>query len=198
MEKTNLLLVYLGILLALLGVAAGLILRQVLKTRRIESTLSRLQAKLSKDKGTAQEYYELGSLLVDKRLYGQATTYLQQSLKALENELDNEAVEEDADEKAAAANLAIVYNALGFAYSAQEQYDLAIRQYKESVKLAPAYATALNNLGFCYERKQLTTQALAAYEQALAAEPKNATAKRRATSLRKRLGDPAPASEGES
>jgi tetratricopeptide (TPR) repeat protein len=202
MEKTNLLLVYLGILLVLLGVAAVLILRQVLKTRRIESTLSRLQAKLSKDKGTAQEYYELGSLLVDKRLYGQATTYLQQSLKALENELenelDNEAVEEDADEKAAAANLAIVYNALGFAYSAQEQYDLAIRQYKESVKLAPAYATALNNLGFCYERKQLTTQALAAYEQALAAEPKNATAKRRATSLRKRLGDPAPASEGES
>lgn len=198
MEKTNLLLVYLGILLALLGVAAVLILRQVLKTRRIESTLSRLQAKLSKDKGTAQEYYELGSLLVDKRLYGQATTYLQQSLKALENELDNEAVEEDADEKAAAANLAIVYNALGFAYSAQEQYDLAIRQYKESVKLAPAYATALNNLGFCYERKQLTTQALAAYEQALAAEPKNATAKRRATSLRKRLADPAPVSEGES
>lgn len=198
MEKTNLLLVYLGILLALLGVAAVLILRQVLKTRRIESTLSRLQAKLSKDKGTAQEYYELGSLLVDKRLYGQATTYLQQSLKALENELDNEAIEEDADEKAAAANLAIVYNALGFAYSAQEQYDLAIRQYKESVKLAPAYATALNNLGFCYERKQLTTQALAAYEQALAAEPKNATAKRRATSLRKRLADPAPVSEGES
>lgn len=198
MEKTNLLLVYLGILLALLGVAAVLIFRQVLKTRRIESTLSRLQAKLSKDKGTAQEYYELGSLLVDKRLYGQATTYLQQSLKALENELDHEAVEEDADEKAAAANLAIVYNALGFAYSAQEQYDLAIRQYKESVKLAPAYATALNNLGFCYERKQLTTQALAAYEQALAAEPKNATAKRRATSLRKRLADPAPASEVES
>lgn len=209
-EKTNLLLVYFGILLALLGVAAVLILRQVLKTRRIESTLSRLQVKLSKEKGTAQEYYELGSLLVDKRLYGQATTYLQQSLKALEKEVgkdgdpgkaeneDAEAAEAVIDEKAAAANLAIVYNALGFAYSAQEQYDLAIRQYKESVKLAPAYATALNNLGFCYERKQLTDQALAAYEQALAAEPKNATAKRRAASLRKRLADPAPASEVES
>lgn len=206
-EKTNLLLVYFGILLALLGVAAVLILRQVLKTRRIESTLSRLQVKLSKEKGTAQEYYELGSLLVDKRLYGQATTYLQQSLKALEKEVgkdsdsgkaENEAAETTLDEKAAAANLAIVYNALGFAYSAQEQYDLAIRQYKESVKLAPAYATALNNLGFCYERKQLTAQALAAYEQALAAEPKNTTAKQRAASLRKRLADPAPASEVES
>ncbi|NEP18291.1 MAG: hypothetical protein F6J97_15530, partial [Leptolyngbya sp. SIO4C1] len=62
MENSNYLLVYLAGLLALLGVAAFFILRQVFKTRRIESTLSRLQKKLTSQKGTAKEYYELGSL----------------------------------------------------------------------------------------------------------------------------------------
>lgn len=173
MENTNLLLIYLGILLALLSVAAFFVVRQVFKTRRIEGTLSRLQARLSKEKGTAQEYYELGSLLLDKKLYTQAALYLQQALK----QVDDEELE----------NAAIVYNALGYAYFAQDQYDLAIRNYKEALKIAPDYVTALNNLGHSYERKQLMTQALDSYESALALEPSNSTAKRRADSLRKRL-----------
>ncbi|MEO1068355.1 MAG: tetratricopeptide repeat protein [Cyanobacteria bacterium J06638_6] len=173
MENSNLLLIYLGILLALLSVAAFFVLRQVLKTRRIESTLSRLQSRLSKEKGTAQEYYELGSLLLDKKLYTQAALYLQQALK----QLDSEEVE----------NAAVVYNALGYSYFAQEQYDLAIRNYKEAIKISPEYVTALNNLGHSYERKQLTTQALEMYEKSLALEPKNSTARRRADSLKKRL-----------
>ncbi|MBE9140061.1 tetratricopeptide repeat protein [Nodosilinea sp. LEGE 07088] len=173
MEDSNLLLVYLGILLALLSVAAFFVVRQVVKTRRIESTLSRLQSRLTKEKGTAQEYYELGSLLLDKKLYTQAALYLQQALK----QLDNEEVE----------NAAVVYNALGYSYFAQDQYDLAIRNYKEALKISPEYVTALNNLGHSYERKQLTTQALEMYENALALEPKNATARRRADSLKKRL-----------
>lgn len=173
MENSKLLLTYLAILLALLSVAAFFVVRQVLKTRRIEGTLSRLQAKLTKEKGTAQEYYELGSLLLDKKLYTQAALYLQQSLKQTDPE------EPD--------NTALVYNALGYAYFAQDQYDLAIRNYKEALKLAPDYVTALNNLGHSYERKQLMNQALETYESALAVEPKNGTAKRRAESLRKRL-----------
>jgi tetratricopeptide (TPR) repeat protein len=173
MENSNLLLIYLGILLALLSVAAFFVLRQVLKTRRIESTLSRLQSRLTKEKGTAQEYYELGSLLLDKKLYTQAALYLQQALK----QLDNEEVE----------NAAVVYNALGYSYFAQDQYDLAIRNYKEALKISPEYVTALNNLGHSYERKQLTTQALEMYEKSLALEPKNSTARRRADSLKKRL-----------
>jgi tetratricopeptide (TPR) repeat protein len=173
MEKTNLLLTYLAILLVLLSVAAFFILRQVLKTRRIEGTLSRLQSKLTKEKGTAQEYYELGSLLLDKKLYTQAALYLQQALKNLS--------EEETD------NAAMVYNALGYSYFAQEQYDLAIRNYKEALKINPEYVTALNNLGHSYERKQLMNQALEAYENALEVAPKNSTAKRRFDSLKKRL-----------
>lgn len=169
---TTLPIVYLSFLLLLLGVAGWLIVRQVLKTRKIESAITRLQTKLSKEKGTAQEYYELGSIYLDKKLFAQAATQLQKALKA--EELSGE-------------ELAVVYNALGFAYFAQEQYDLSIKQYKEALKEKPDYVTALNNLGHSCERKQLTSQALEAYEEALKYEPSNGTAKRRAESIRKRL-----------
>ncbi|MGB3613102.1 MAG: tetratricopeptide repeat protein [Elainellaceae cyanobacterium] len=154
--------------------AAGIFLfRQVLKTRRVESTLSRLENKLTKEKGAAKDYYELGSIYLDKRLYAQSVTLFKKALKA--KDLDD------------LENKALVQNALGFAYAAQEQYDLAIGQYKKALDGLPEYPTALNNLGFVYEKKQLTAQALEAYEQALALDPKNTTAKRRAESLRKRL-----------
>lgn len=136
-------------------------------------TLGRLQKKLTKEKGTAQEYYELGSLLLDKKLFSQASMYLQQALKALDDEEEY--------------NAPLIYNALGFTYFAQEQYDLAIKQYKEALKVEPGYVTAYNNLGHSYERKQLMKQALESYDQALKLEPGNATAKRRAESLRKRM-----------
>ena len=85
------------------------------------------------------------------------------------------------------ADLAAVYNALGYAHFAQEQYDLAIRQYKDALKHVPDYVTALNNLGHAYERKSMTNKAIEAYDQALALEPNNDTSKRRAESLKKRV-----------
>jgi len=173
MEDTNLLLVYLTTLVVLLGVAAVLVIRQVFKTRRVETTLNRLQNKLTKEKGSARDYYELGSLMLDKKLYSQSTIQLKQALKALG---DDEA-----------ENAALIHNALGFSYFAQEQYDLAIRHYKEALQIAPDYVTVLNNLGHSYERKQLTSQAVDMYEQALQYDPNNKTAKRRAESLKKRL-----------
>ena len=178
MEDTNLLLTYLVTLLVLLGVAAVLVFRQVYKTRRVEGTLSRLQAKLTKEKGTAQEHYELGSLMVDKKLYSQAIIHLKQALKLLDKEESEKA--------------AMIYNALGFSYFAQEKYDVAIRQYKEALDIAPGYVTALNDLGHSYERKQLIAQSLESYEKALEYEPSNKTAKRRADSLRKRLAPARP------
>lgn len=164
--------IYIAFLLLLLASASVVVFRQVVKTRRIENALSRLQSKLSKEKGTALEYYELGSIFLDKRLYVQAIAQFQKALKT--ESLEGE-------------ELAAVYNALGFTYFSQEQYDLAIRHYKDALKAAPEYVTAFNNLGHAYERKQLAAQALEAYEQALTYEPTNQTAKRRAESLRKRL-----------
>lgn len=165
--------IYLSVLLTLLLVVAFFIFKQIFKTRRIEKTFSKLQNKLTKEKGTAKEYYELGSIYLDKKLFVQAIQLLQKALKA-EKQLEEE-------------NKALIYNALGYAYFCQEQYDLAIRNYKEAIKLFPEYTTALNNLGNVYEKKQLVTQAIEAYENALKYEPNNYNAKKRAESLRKRM-----------
>jgi len=167
---------YLALILVLLCGAGWFVFREVVKTRKVENTISRLQAKLSKEKGTAQEYYELGGIFLDKRLFSQAIGQFQKALKA-----------PDLPEAESPA----IYNALGYAYFAQDQYDTAIRQYKEALKVNPDYVTALNNLGHAYERKQLTVQAIETYEHVLKAEPNNSTAKRRVESLKKRVVTPA-------
>lgn len=170
---THLPILYLLILLVLLSGAAWFIFRQIFKTRKIENTMSRLQKKLRDEKGTSQEYYELGSIYLDKKLFSQAVVILQKALKA--KDLQGE------------ENIALVYNALGYSYASQEQYDLAIRQYKEALKNQPKYVTALNNLAFAYERKKLISQALECYEEVLLYEPNNLTAKKRSQSLRRQV-----------
>lgn len=121
----------------------------------------------------SQDYYELGTIYLDKKLYSQSIAQFQKALKAKDLE--------------GSENIALLYNALGFAYAAQEQFDLAIRQYKDALDQQPGYVTAMNNLGFAYEKKQLIAQALEMYDQVLVIDPKNGTALRRAESLRKRL-----------
>lgn len=170
---TSLAVWYLGVLLVLLAGVGGFIFRQVFKTRRSESAMNRLKSKLSKTKGTTQEHFELGSLYLSKNLAVPAVQQFQQALKAAEAEQE--------------IALAPIHNALGYACFIQEQFDLAIRHYKDALKLDGSYVTALNNLGHAYERKNLVTPALDAYEQVLKHEPQNPTAKRRATSLRKRV-----------
>lgn len=170
--NSSLPLIYLSVLILLLGIAGVAVIRQVLKTRKLESALSRLEKKLQNERGTVEEYYELGSIYLDKKLFAQSIILFQKAIKGLDAE---------------SQNLAPVYNAMGFAYFAQEQYDIAIRQYKEALKLEPNYVTALNNLGHAYEKKKLVTQAVETYDEVLKYDPKNDTAKRRSESLRKRL-----------
>ncbi len=168
----NLLIIYLTAFLLLLGAAAFFIIRQILRTRKIENALTKLEKKLRNERGTVQEYYELGSIYLDKKMFVQSIAVLKKALKA---------------EGVDSSEMAPVYNALGYAYFGQEQYDMAIRQYKEAIKLEPEYVTAMNNLGHAYEQKKLTSQALDIYEQVLQLEQKNETAKRRSESLRRRL-----------
>jgi tetratricopeptide (TPR) repeat protein len=168
----NLLTVYLAAFLLLLSVAAFFILKQILKTQKIENALNKLERKLKNERGTIPEYYELGSIYLEKKMYIQAIAMLKKAIKV-----------EDGD----TPEMSPVYNALGYAYFGQEQYDLAIRQYKEAIKLEPEYVMAMNNLGHAYEQKKMASQALDIYEQALELEPNNETAKRRSESLRRRL-----------
>ena len=170
-------LVYLFGLLIILGGLAIFVFTQVLKARRLEMTISKLQRKLSEGKGEAIEYYQLGSLYLDKKLYTQALNVLQRALKAIDDSVEAE-------------NQALIYNAMGFAYFAQEQYDASIRHYKEALKRYPDYVIALNNLANVYEKKQMITTAVEAYEKTIAISPDNPVAKRRLKSLKKRLGTP--------
>ncbi|WP_247215447.1 tetratricopeptide repeat protein [Synechococcus sp. C9] len=164
---------YLLGLLTLLVVAAVLVARQVWRTRSTETRLNQLQRAVTEGTATPADYYELGSIYLRKKLYVQCINQLQ---KAIKNWDENDP-----------EGLAKVYNALGYAYFSQEQYDLAIRQYREALKCQPQYVTAMNNLGHAYEKKKLTAPALEMYEQALQIAPDNPTAKQRANALRKRL-----------
>ena len=171
--KEQLPVIYISALLIILIFAVIFILREVIKTRRSENLFSKLQKKLKKEKGTSKEYYELGSLYLDKKLFVQSISLFQKALKA--------------DKKLEPENQALIHNAMGYSYFAQEQYDIAIRQYKEALKLYPEYVIALNNLGNVYEKKQMIPQAVECYEAALKSEPDNKIAKRRIESLKKRL-----------
>ncbi len=172
LSDRDLLTIYLAAFLLLLSVAAFFVFRQILKTRKIEGALTRLERKLRTERGNVREYYELGSIYLEKKMFTQANAVLNKAIKADDVE---------------SLSMAPIYNALGYAYFGQEQYDMAIRQYKEAIKIEPTYVMAMNNLGHAYEQKKLTSPALDIYEQVLALEPKNETAKRRSDSLRRRL-----------
>jgi tetratricopeptide (TPR) repeat protein len=160
---------YLASLIAILLGVGWFVLRQILKSRSLEAVISKLQPKLQKEKGTSEEYYELGSVYLRKKLYVKALSEFQTAIKA------------------GGENVPEIYNAMGYAYFSQKQYDLAIKHYKEALELNPDYVFALNNLGHVYEQKKLVPQAIEAYEKTLAIAPDNETAKRRVNSLRKRV-----------
>lgn len=160
---------YLTTLVTILGILGWLVLRQIYKSRKLESVITDLQPKLQNAKGQPEEYYKLGSVYLSKKLYVKAISEFEKSLKSGGEEM------------------AEVHNAMGFAYFCQQQYDLAIRKYKEAINLQPEYIIAINNLGHVYEKKKLVPQALEAYQQVLAIAPDNETAKRRAESLKKRV-----------
>ena len=168
--------VYVGTLLLLLAGVGVFLLRQIFQTRRQEKALAELQEKFQENTGTPQEYYELGSIFLKKKLYVRAAKVFEKVIKIKSVEPENRA---------------LACNALGYTFFAREQYDVAIRQYKEALKLNPAYTVAWNNLGKVYEQKSLTVQALEVYEETLRIDSSDRIAKQRVEALRKRV---APAS----
>ena len=167
--STYLPVVYLAALTGLLAVVAWLVFREVQRNRRQEGVISRLQPRLTKESGTAEEHYELGSVYLEKKFYDLAITQFRKSLEV------------------AGEDIPVVLNALGYTYFIQEQYDLAIRNYKAAVQALDNYPTAWQNLGHAYEKKNLIAPALEAYEKALALDPGSDVAQQRVKSLRKRV-----------
>lgn len=169
---------YLLGLIGLLAIAAVAVGRQILRVRSDELTLSRLGADKKADSTAmgAASLYELASVQLRKRLYGQATDTLKSALK--QSELEG----------APAEALALIENAMGFALAAQSKYPAAIRHYRSAIKAKPDYPVAMNNLAFALEKQAKLEEARQTYGQVLELDPGNKTAARRLKSLDRRSG----------
>lgn len=156
---------YLLGLIALLGVVAVVVGRQVFRVRRDEARLAKLELQCNGMKVEAASLYELGSVQLDKRLFAQAVTTLKKAVK----QLDNEPAEAQA----------LVQNALGFSLAAQQNHNDAIRHYRLALRAKADYPVALNNMAFSLEKLQKTDDAINAYVQVLNLESTNNTALKR-------------------
>ena len=169
---------YLLGLIALLGVAAVVVARQILRVRSDELALARLggNGATTASPRNASTLYELASVQLRKRLYGQAQGNLKQALKLA-----------DAENVPAEAR-ALMENALGFTLAAQNNYTSAIRHYRAALRAKADYPVALNNLAFALEKQSKPEEARALYEQVLQLEDRNRTARKRLSILERRSG----------
>ena len=96
-------------------------------------------------------------------------------LKAIEN------YENESDEAKA-----IINNALGFSYAAQNEFKKAIKHYNSAIKSLPEYPIALNNLASAQQRLLEYDLAYETYQKVLVIDPKNKTAIKKSKELEKR------------
>lgn len=156
---------YLLGLIGLLAIAAFVAGRQLLRVRRDELELIRLEKSGAESSKDAGDLYELASVQLRKRLYVQATSTLRQAVKRLNNEPQEAR--------------ALIQNALGFSLAAQKDFAGAVRHYKLALQAKEDYPVALNNLAFAQERLLNREEAAELYRKVLALEPSNKTAKNR-------------------
>jgi Flp pilus assembly protein TadD len=174
---------YLIGLIVLLGAAAVLVGRQILRVRRDEQALARLG---SAGPGGAPPtdsvgLYELASVQLRKRLYGQAVDNLKLALRKAQAE------------KAPDDARALIENAYGFALAAESKFPEAIRHYRSALQIKPDYPVALNNLAFALGKLGEPQEARDAYARVLDLEPANSTARKGIKTMERRVGDPTKA-----
>jgi len=71
---------------------------------------------------------------------------------------------------------ATAYNNRGWSYSNKDDYDRAIADFDEAIRLDPKFGLALVNRGWAYERKGDYTRAIADYDEAIHLDPNNSLA----------------------
>ena len=163
---------YLIILFVVLIIISVFVFRQFLRTRKEELNLVKFEQKGLDSLTKASELYEFGSIQIKKRLYIEATKTFLKAVKYYENE-PNEAK-------------AIIENALGFSYAAQNEFKKAIKHYNLAIKSFPQYTVALNNLASAQQRLLEYELAYATYKKVLVIDPNNKTAVKKSKELEKR------------
>lgn len=71
-------------------------------------------------------------------------------------------------------NLAWAFNNRGMAYDNKGQYDRAIEDYNEAIRLNPNSASAFNNRGIVYEKKRQYDRAIEDYKKSIGLDPNDA------------------------
>ena len=89
--------------------------------------------------------------------------------------------------------LAIIFYNRGFAYDNKSEYDRAIQDYDQAVKLNQNYAKAFSNRGLAYYNKGQYDRAIQDYDQAIKLNPNDAKAFRNRGLAKAKKGDKAGA-----
>ncbi|KAM0989874.1 hypothetical protein ACFX13_008549 [Malus domestica] len=152
---------YLLLLLGFLGVGTFFVIRQVLVRRELDLSAKELQEQVRSGDADATELFELGAVMLRRKIYPAAIKYLVQAIEKW-----------DGDDQ----DLAQVYNALGVSYVREGKLAKGITQFETAVKLQPGYVTAWNNLGDAYEKRKDFKAALKAFEEVLLFDPNNKVA----------------------
>ncbi|KAL7156044.1 hypothetical protein ABFS83_03G116600 [Erythranthe nasuta] len=163
---------YLLLLLALLGAGSFYVIRQVLVRRELDLSAKDLQEQIRSGEANATELFELGAVMLRRKVYPAATKYLRQAIDKWDG--DNQ-------------DLAQVYNALGVTYVLDEKVEKGIAQFETAVKLQPGYVTAWNNLGDAYEKTNDIKSALRAFEEVVLFDPNNKIARPRRDALKAKV-----------
>ena len=129
--------IYLGSLLGILGFAGFIIVRQVLIRRELDASAKAMGERIRAGDATAEEYFEMGSIMLRKKVYTQAVRNLKLAAEMWEGDQED---------------LAQIHNALGFGYLETEKLNASVAEFKKAVELQPGYVTAWNNLGDALER----------------------------------------------
>ena len=164
--------IYLGALLSILGFAGFIVVRQVFIRRELDASAKAMGERIRSGDATAEEYFEMGSIMLRKKVYTQAVRNLKLAAERWEGDKED---------------LAQIHNALGFGYLSTEKFEESVAEFKTAVELQPGYVTAWNNLGDALERMNDRKGAMAAYEESLVLSPGNQVAENRLAEIKRRL-----------
>ena len=145
--------IYLGSLLGILGFAGFIIVRQVLIRRELDASAKAMGERIRAGDATAEEYFEMGSIMLRKKVYTQAVRNLKLAAEMWEGDQED---------------LAQIHNALGFGYLETDKLDASVAEFKKAVELQPGYVTAWNNLGDALGAMGLHRECLPVREDELA------------------------------
>ena len=152
----------------------------ILEGYNVKSSLYFLQGNREQAQAVAEEYLQTATRYSDKpneivanSLLGILNSQSGNYAKALEYMLRSLKLAEEVGDK---SKLAALNQNLGNVYNDMEDYDRAIADYSEAIRVDPQYAVAYSNRGLAYANKKDYDRAIKDLDGAIRMDPDNAPA----------------------